>query len=540
MKMSLKLLFKQHAYPLIFSIGILTATSLTELLLMLSIDKLPLTTVSKALLSGILLSVPLLMLIYFFMYKPLMQNISLLEKTNKELCRDEREIFELSDFNRRLFEIAFVGIWIVDLLPLTDEDGGTDPCHFWHKQVGTKIAIGDVNTKLCEMLGVKKDEIISRSIFDPAFIDGENAKIFVRAILARREGERGSYEIALKHKDGHAVPVLINVVPVRFDKETGKVTESMGVMTDLSAMKRANEAQRLSEEKFSKVFLSSPDSIVMTRLRDGMFIEVNDRFLNLLGYTRDKIIGKTVTELNVWTNPDDRKVFAGILRDKGVINSFETTFRAKDGKIIPCLISGQTIEIEGETYIISTAADISRLKKAEEGIRFFASIVQNLHDAVCSIDTKGNIFSWNKGAEEMLGYKAEEIIGRHITAIIPQEVAPKELDQCTNILNHEGFFSGYQAERITKDGRVVPVEISAVALKDKEQRIEAYTFIMIDITSSWSNFFPLPRPIFCRTNTDKKNQTKPDVFYRYFSCLIKRGDSSRQSKKGIDFRGHMK
>jgi len=73
-----------------------------------------------------------------------------------------------------------------------------------------------------------------------------------------------------------------------------------------SQRQRAEEAPCLSEEKFSKAFRSSPDSITISALKDGRYVEVNDSCLRLLGYHREEVIGHTSIELNIWANPEDR------------------------------------------------------------------------------------------------------------------------------------------------------------------------------------------------------------------------------------------
>lgn len=161
-----------------------------------------------------------------------------LERSAEALRKSEEELKAVSAYNRRLFEIALAGIWIIDLLPLTEKDKDIDPCFFWHKQAGVKVVTNDVNNKICEMLGVTREEVIGRSIFDPIFVDEHNAGLFLKEILARREGKTGSYEFSFKHKDGHAVPALINAIPIGLDKETGKVVQAMGTITDLTERKK--------------------------------------------------------------------------------------------------------------------------------------------------------------------------------------------------------------------------------------------------------------------------------------------------------------
>jgi PAS domain S-box-containing protein len=135
--------------------------------------------------------------------------------------------------------------------------------------------------------------------------------------------------------------------------------------------------------------------------------------------------------------------------------------------------------------ITSLAHDITfaiEHRRAEKEMAFLASVVENVPDAVCSIDTSGTIFSWNRAAGKMLGYTAEEILGKHVAVTIPKESAQKELDRCMGVLKAEGSFSGYESLRLAKNGRIVPVEITAVAMKDKGNTVTAYVSIMRDTT----------------------------------------------------------
>ena len=135
--------------------------------------------------------------------------------------------------------------------------------------------------------------------------------------------------------------------------------------------------------------------------------------------------------------------------------------------------------------INSLAEDIAfatEHRRAEQEMAFLASVVRNVPDAICSTDRSGNIHSWNKAAERMLGYATEEIVGKHITTIIPTALARKEMDHIIEILNASGSFSGHESVRLAKDGTKVPMEITAVAMKDKADHVTAYVLIMRDVT----------------------------------------------------------
>jgi PAS domain S-box-containing protein len=167
-----------------------------------------------------------------------------------------------------------------------------------------------------------------------------------------------------------------------------------------------------------------------------------------------------------------------------VFKSVETQRLRRDGVVIDVALSTAPIhDTEGKiTASMGIYEDITERKKTEANEGLLASIIQNLPDAVCSIDMNGNIIVWNSGAENMLGYKAEEIIGKPITTVIPEDIAREELGHCLSLLNLSGHFSGYESVRLTKDGRKVPVELTAVAIRDKTHKIVSYASIMVDLT----------------------------------------------------------
>lgn len=134
------------------------------------------------------------------------------------------------------------------------------------------------------------------------------------------------------------------------------------------------------------------------------------------------------------------------------------------------------------TSLADDIAFATKHRRAEQEMAFLASVVENVPDAICSIDTSGNITSWNKAAVQMLGYTKEEIMGKHITVILPEELAQNGLDHIMSIMNEPGSFTGYESVRISKDVRKVPVEATAVAMKDKAGRVTAYVLIMRDMT----------------------------------------------------------
>ena len=135
--------------------------------------------------------------------------------------------------------------------------------------------------------------------------------------------------------------------------------------TDVSANKRAEEALRLSEERFRKAFDVSPDAININRIEDGLYVSVNSGFTRFMGYTREEIVGHTSAEFNIWANAEERIRFVQALKEHGVVEDLEAKFRVKNGQIRSGLMYSALIEIDGVPHSINIARDVTEQKRAE-------------------------------------------------------------------------------------------------------------------------------------------------------------------------------
>jgi PAS domain S-box-containing protein len=182
--------------------------------------------------------------------------------------------------------------------------------------------------------------------------------------------------------------VALTGEPERFEAKFGPLNRWFDVMAfrtepmrfavlfmDVTERKRA-EAQReaalaalaLSEEKFSKAFAINPAAIALTRLEDGLFIEVNDTWVKLNGYNRDEVIGQSARQLSIWPTAEEANRFVQELQEKGSIRGWEQQFQKKSGEIFIAEVSAQVLTFQGETVILSTLVDITARKQAEDRI----------------------------------------------------------------------------------------------------------------------------------------------------------------------------
>ena len=141
-----------------------------------------------------------------------------------------------------------------------------------------------------------------------------------------------------------------------------------GVALDITETKRAEEALRKSEEKFSRIFQSVPALIAITTLAEGRCVDINERGLQTLGFQREEIIGRTMLELGVWESKSARDQMLRILEEKGMVRDLEINFRGKDGKSFIGLFSAEPIDFNGERYVLSIINDITDRKRMEKEI----------------------------------------------------------------------------------------------------------------------------------------------------------------------------
>jgi PAS domain S-box-containing protein len=147
------------------------------------------------------------------------------------------------------------------------------------------------------------------------------------------------------------------------------LNEALIIVRDITDSKQAEAALRISEEKFSKAFRSSPDFITISTLEEGRFIDVNESFLRSSGYSREEVIGRTTGDLGIWSQPQERARLRQMLQTHGAIHSLEFEFCKKSGEIIVGLLSAEIINLENESCLLAVTTDITERKQAEEVLR---------------------------------------------------------------------------------------------------------------------------------------------------------------------------
>jgi PAS domain S-box-containing protein len=138
---------------------------------------------------------------------------------------------------------------------------------------------------------------------------------------------------------------------------------------DITERKEAEEALKENEERFRKIFHASPVAISVAHLESGYILDVNDSFVNLVGYSREDLIGHTTPELNIHAAPERRPAMIEALQREGHVYDFEFRLRAKSGEIREVLLSLEVFNFRGERCVITMAHDITERKQAEAALK---------------------------------------------------------------------------------------------------------------------------------------------------------------------------
>lgn len=182
--------------------------------------------------------------------------------------------------------------------------------------------------------------------------------------LLQREGHVANFEARLKRKDGSIWWASTNAHFLK--NKAGEIIGVEGITRDISDIKAAEKALRESEERFRLAFHTSPDSVNLNRAADGMFVDINEGFTKLMGFTKEDVSGKSSLSLNIWKNPDDRQRLVDALTRDGFVENLEAEFVTKSGEVRVGLMSARLLRINEENLILTITRDITEWKKMRE------------------------------------------------------------------------------------------------------------------------------------------------------------------------------
>ena len=248
---------------------------------------------------------------------------------------------------------------------------------------------------------------------------------------------------------------------------------------------------RETAESRERIFNTSPDAILITRLDDGLVVEVNDGFSAMTGFTRTDVVGETTIGVNLFKNPADRQLLTTAIKDHGVCKNLEIVFVRKDGSELVGMVSARSIELRGALHLISVVRDITERRQAEAALRLseqkFRFMTENASDVIWHLDRNYRFTYISPADERMRGFKQEEVLGATVWSLLKPEgiehakqVNAKRLaDEQTGIRTNT---IRYELEQTCKDGSWVWTEVAVTPYHDANGELVGYHGVTRDIT----------------------------------------------------------
>ncbi len=285
------------------------------------------------------------------------------------------------------------------------------------------------------------------------------------------------HEAVAERPDGTRVNFIPYPTPLRDGQ--GNLVGAINMLVDITDRKKTEETLKRSERELTEFFENATEAIHWVG-PDGTILRANKAELRMLGYSADEFVGRNIAEFHV-----DQDLIQGVLARlcKGeTLEEYRAQVRSKDGTIRDVLINSSAYFENGEfVHTRCFTRDITEQLQAEKALRHLAAIVETTDDAVISKDLNGIITSWNPAAERLYGYKAEEVIGKPVSILIPEEWPDEEPKILARIRRGERI-DHYETIRVAKDGRRLPVSLTVSPIHDATGKILGASKIARDIT----------------------------------------------------------
>ena len=271
-------------------------------------------------------------------------------------------------------------------------------------------------------------------------------------------------------------------------KNSDGTVSKVSIYRDITQRKKREEELRASEEDYKRIFENVRSGIYVST-KEGKFLNANKALLDMLGYESKEEFLKIDIANDLYLRPEDRRKWQEMIERDGYVKDYEVDFKRKDGEAISVLHTahvrydrdGKVVGYEGMNV------DQSQRKRMEKELKeahdFLNKVIQSSPDAIIATNLKGDIIVWNRAAEETLGYKAEEVVGKmNISRIYPEGTA-KEVMKMMRSPEYGGVGKcrSYPMVHVRRDGEIVEGNLSAGIIYDAQGKEIASVGIFVDL-----------------------------------------------------------
>jgi two-component system NtrC family sensor kinase len=316
---------------------------------------------------------------------------------------------------------------------------------------------------------------------------GKRDEEFLEEMVMRGEGigQKVCTEMSLRTSRDRVIETEVCLAPTRSDDGRMKM---YAYIRDITERKKFEKELKESEEKFRNLFERVRHGLFIST-RQGRFLDCNQAMLEMAGYgDKEKFLGIDIAK-DLYVNAEDRRKFQKLIEQYGFVKDLEVEFKKKSGEKITVLLTahakrdenGKIIGYEGLNIDISDRKRMEReLREANE---FLMNLIESSVDGIIVTDMKGNILIFNKGAENILGYKAEEVVGKmNIRGIYEPGVGKEVMEKLKSPdFGGVGKLTSFPILHRRKDGELIEGDLSASVIYNDEGREIASIGIFKDL-----------------------------------------------------------
>jgi PAS domain S-box-containing protein len=319
-----------------------------------------------------------------------------------------------------------------------------------------------VNKAVTDYFNVPKEELLGNSPYSKPLIGvpKEFQENILYVIQTGKTTDMEAYNELIGEKRWWNI-----IFTPEFDQQ-GAVEYVLTIAHDITSIKQAEREIKEREEKFSQLFMLSPVAVSLSSIERMMYLEINDGFLEYTKYTREEVIGKSSSELQVFADPNERDKFFHKVLEDGFVKGFEFQYKAKDGTTGYGLAYASVLYIQGEKCLLSHSYPINARKQLE----LVNMAINNTSEAIYISDKNLSILYVNEGACKMLGFTNKEFTSMKIYDI-DAIFSKKEIEKARENILQSGE-STLETKHKRKDGTIIDVTITGSSFVFNGENVE--------------------------------------------------------------------
>jgi PAS domain S-box-containing protein len=327
------------------------------------------------------------------------------------------------------------------------------------------------------MYGYASDEILGKPGSTLCKDGSDEAEDMLSKI--RRGEPVAHYEASRRRKDGEIICVSVAASPL-FD-DAGALIGVSAIACDITERKHA-EKQAGTDSQYARSLIEASLDPLVTISADGKITDVNEGSIKVTGRPRETLIGTDFCDY--FTEPDKARQGYQEAFSKGSVTDYPLTIRHKEGKLAEVLYNASVYkDPHGRVLgVVAVARDVTHQKEAGEERSRLAAIVDTTMDAFIGKSLDGVVTSWNKGAARTFGFTAAEMIGQHVSKLIPPHLRAEE-QRALERLGRGERLEPYETLRVRKTGEIFDVSLTISPVQDADGRTTGASSIARDITT---------------------------------------------------------